>query len=93
MNLKGRIERLEAVEAPTVIPELFVRFGPGQDSAALNSIKCGDRTWDRLPDESVEAFENRARAEAPPPRPGCARVFLCGSGDNPMFHTQEIQNG
>jgi hypothetical protein len=83
---------LEAVEAPTVIPELFVNFGSGGGSA-MNRIKCGDCTWDRLPGESVEVFKNRVRVEAPEPRPDCARVFFCGSGDNPIFHTQEKQNG
>ena len=69
MNLKRRVDRLEAVSAPRERPFIMPVIVPAKDGKAygtengIQRIHRGDRTWLRNEAETEEAFIARARAE------------------------------
>lgn len=83
MNLKSRVERLEAAAAPVVLPRLLVTFVPCDPERRANGIQrihFGGQTWLRQPGEAEGDFEARVRAvlapvDVDPPRTGMAAVY------------------
>jgi len=69
MNLKGRIEKLEAI-APVEPPFILPVFVPAKDGKpygterGIQRIQCGDLTVHREEGETEDEFIHRARAEA-----------------------------
>ena len=87
MNLKSRVERLEAAAAPAILPRLLVTFGPSDPerrAKGIQRIRFGGQTWLRQPDETEEDFEARVRAVLPsvdvdPTLTGLAAIYILGS--------------
>lgn len=74
MNLKSRVERLEAAAGPVEPPKArLVVFvppnAPERVARGIQRIHCGEQTWLREPSETEEAFKARVLAVLPPVDP------------------------
>lgn len=71
MNLKGRVERLEAAAGPveplrTILVVFVPPNAPERVARGIQRIHHGEQTWLREPSETEGAFKARVIAALPP---------------------------
>lgn len=75
--LNGRLRALERLQIRDNAAALVIRW-VGAEKLPLQTLSADGQTWNRLPDESEDAFVDRV-AELVPVAPNCARM-LFGQG-------------
>lgn len=74
-TLIDRVDALEQASATWSELECSIFVRGGRENESFTVISANGMRWTRLPDETTEAFKQRAKREAPRPTSGAVRFF------------------
>jgi hypothetical protein len=88
MTLRTRVQKLEAAtDLDDTGHDVFVVFVSPGSERKVRRIRTQDQVWQRRDGETEEQLRERAKSEALPPAPNCARLFLCDSDSHESSST------